>query len=343
MAIIHAGNEQDVFTSLIGAASVTPETVSALAITDVNRAGMSLRGSSAGCVGKIILDTPLRSGWFRVRMYVGVTNGSEGGSTGVDFLKFLDENDQPILWLNLAGDAGNNKNARIRSVIDPSGTTLTGNVDGAANVRDYDFNWFLDPVEGYLRVYAGEGLIYEVAGDTMAGLSDKIKTIQLCGMVSFAATNCPFISHLIVSTTPTFGGRVYTLPIIDTATYDGWTGDVSNINGTTYNPMSGINAVTNNQTVTFDIATMPDLPPGVELNAVILSNISRYADNAEVTEQIGVYIVDSVLLESGTRHVVGNPSSKGVQHVFEVTPDGGDWTVAAVNAAEFGIRAKVAV
>lgn len=342
MAILKAFNELDGFESTSG---VVTNVNSGYAVkAGVNRACIHFRSSNVNNRSFSYFPLSLTEGWVRFygRPSTNAGGGSSGAYTNTGYVfGLIDELDNNVFGLyNVVNGlyAGSFQNPTTGGT-DVAGNRATGN---------WDFYWRLHPTTGVLRIYYNESLDYEFLGNTMPGASNKIKGFFVApagdgnSPSSGGNTNVSSVlGHFIVSTTPTFGGEVYTLEIEAAGTISGWTGDPLLIAGLTPNVADGIKATVNNQTSLFDIREMPALAPGKEINAVILSTWSRYAENAEVKHQAGVVRSGATYAETAVKPV-SFPSAGPLQHIMELNPINGlDWTVADINAAEFGIRAKL--
>lgn len=331
MTILASGNELDIFTHRVGPALAFASTADTdIAIAGINRAGFQMHGTPTTVYGDVGF-TPVKKGWARVRIKVTSTHVATAGNV----ITLLDEDGNEIFFLYAIGGSGFAHEGEAKCFADSVGASM----GVLAGVHTLDFNWNIDPVDGYFRMYADDLLIYEYLGDTQFDTSNKIATLRLSAYQDYASEQTRY-SQIIVATTPTLGGVVYTLPITGVGTYAGWEGDTANIIGTGISATTGILATLNNQQQTFTHEDMPELAAGVELNAIILSEYARFAEDAEVQYQAGLVDDGGSLYETPTQPI-STPNAGRVQHIMEQNPLGGDWDVATVNSFDFGVRAKV--
>lgn len=341
MAILKAFNEKEGFdVQHSGLRNVT----ASLAIRPgVNRAAIHFSGNAAA-ESVCNLPQPLREGWIRFfgaphQNTGGSSNGSYTNNTYVFGIRDVEGN----FLFGLYVTANN-----MWFVTKDTLTTTGPSASAYRAAGNWDFYWRMHPVNGIYRIYYNEVMVFEFIGNTMRSSgADRVGSFY-CRPAGggTSATNTGYDtsstwSNFIISTTPTFGGIVYTLPVLGSGSIAGWQGDPLSVAGINPNIATGMTATVDNQTHTFNIQELVELAPGVEVNAIILSTYTRYAENSDVTKQAGAIKVGENVYETVWKDV--QPLSAGpLQHIFEVNPQGGlDWTVESVNAAEFGVRAKM--
>lgn len=340
MTIIKAFNESEGIDILNSGLSVV--TTGRAIQPGVNRAALHFRGAANANVF-CQLPRTLQEGWLRFYGSPCLNTASNSNGTYHNSTYLVGIQDTNGSFLFGLYTTPNRLWAADYTQLTNTGTDLTG-MRAAGN---WDFYWRLHPVSGVYRIYYNEALVHEFIGNTMPTDSNRVGRFYL--RPAGYGTNPNDVGYdtsstwanFIISTTPTFGGKVYTLAIEGAGSLSGWQGDPLSIAGINPNIANGLLATVDNQTSTFDIRTLDGLAPGVEVNAIVISTVSRYAENSEVRQQSGVVKIGESIYETQPKDVL-TPSAGPLQHIFEVSPAGGvDWDVALVNSAEFGVRAKL--
>ena len=185
----------------------------------------------------------------------------------------------------------------------------------------------------------------DVAGNTLrdgsAGTIDRIR-FQATGASTVASTGAsaaPYFAQVLVSTEPTIGARVHTLPLTGFGATNEWAGAIGNINGIDLDETTLLTTDAP-ATVLFAKATMAPIDTATErVSAVILSHWSL-ADLASVQQALVPIARLDGANHAGTPMAL-SPSFRTRQQAFADNPaTGSAWTVPKINTAEFGLRAE---
>lgn len=324
MTIYLAGNEVEILTNFAGASAPVATTSSDVAIAGVNRAGFELSGVSAA---DAVLSSPITEGWVHVR--IGANTGSSVGAVSTDVFALKNAEGQNLV-----------------RIYDPnSGTTfsvqiLSGTVISGLGPGDYDIYFKLSATVGACQVYREGALITEISGNVQfpSGTQSLSKFTFRGRSATVPASLTSRFAHLIVANTPTIGARVHTLPLT-VSTPNNWTGTPANVTGTA--SAGTISETTVNDEINFSAADFgTTLQDGFGIDAVVISSKAQALTGSPVTRLQGRSRVSGTPYDVGGSQLLGTGVSP-VQHIVGVNPATSTaWTVATVNAAEFGVQAK---
>lgn len=341
MTIYLAFNESEALNGVT--ADVTNITTTAAVIAGVNRAAVQL---ARGVICTADLASSINEGWLHAKIVPRYGSSISGAATDY-FLSIVDENNNQIAGFY----QNNNSNGDIlelrlvyfgdTSVGSGGGGTDTGLLVGNTSSTGYDVDLYflIDDTVGILRWYIGGTLVREVLGDTQNGASDLIKGLRLRSLGTNDGTNHNLvISQVIMSDEPTIGARLHTLAL-GTASTNDWDGTLTDVTGTTYNTSSTLSTDVAADEVICATGDIGSINSGNEIKAVIVSTAALSIPGSPVTELRGTAVISSTTYN--TADVALEPAFAPVLHIFETNPaTTAKWTLAEVNAAEFGFEAR---
>ena len=322
MTVFFAGNEVELFTSFNGTVSTNAN----VAISGVNRAGVSfLQLSQVG-----VINFPEQSeGWVHFR-HSRINAVARTIRTPALSLR----NSSDVSLVDLRAYASNANDAWV---------SIRGGADVAlptGSVRDVDIHYKIAASGGFVKVYADGVLITEVSGNT--SLSSGAQTVSRMRMAGLddqnIGTSQNLFSQFLVADTPTLGARVHTLPLTVGATNQ-WDGTPANVTGTA--SAGAISETTADEEISFTAADFGvALQSGFALEAVVLSSYAQALSGSPVTKVQGRSRIGGTPYSSGGLITLASGYALA-QQVMAINPaTSASWTVAEVNAAEFGLQAK---
>lgn len=320
MTLYLAGNEVDICSAFTG--SVTAD--GNVALSGINRAGLRL--DSWGQSADIPLPSALTEFWFHIRLY---KFGFTFSGSGNDFLLLRNAEGQTIL--KFYGD----RNSSTITATAVSGETFTFTL-GTANI---DVQCKIGASGGILRVYIDQVLVYEKLGAVQfASGTQSVANLQLVGISINTGFGIMF-SQVVFSSLPTLLAKVYSLALTD-GTENQWSGVTANVQGTDYTDLAnGLKENVASEQFLFAAGNLPTLGATEYIDGVCLHASSLYEAGSAVTK-VAPLLNNGTTTNAGADHSLTTSFAQKTW-VYSTDPFvSGAWTASAVNALQFGLRAK---
>jgi hypothetical protein len=209
------------------------------------------------------------------------------------------------------------------------------------NPQPFSFNWNIDALNGFLFIYAGNELVYSFNGDTTnSSTVTSISALRFSRNNSSGTVGNVNFSEIIVADESTIANRLITLPLTATGSINDWSGDPADIIPVSINDATTIESSTDGDIITRDLVTLNPLGDTEIVKAVA---ISARANALGIIDQL----TPVTRIASTNYTLAPTPLTSGFEGrnaVWSINPDTSLlWTVADINAAEFGFRANETV
>jgi hypothetical protein len=327
MSILAAATSRADFYTVGTTAAIT----TAAKIAPYAKEGVSITGDTS--YARILFPSALAEGWFQ--FYVNINATVAGSTTGQMFRLKSGETGQTLFQLDFDAAAGNSLEYWNGSAFVEVSETTTFNI---ARFK-IDVQFKMDNSAGYFRVYVNDTLIHELTGDTIFTAATTLDTLELACPNNVGLGNGQYdFSGFILADEDTRSMIFHQ----GQATADGantaWTGVYTDVTKLDRNDSTFIESGTAAQLETYvmdDVHT--DLAAYVP-RAVVLSTRTRRGAT-------GPQNMQGVVRQGGsdftTSNISGINTAYGTrQAVMNTNPaTGAAWTIAEVNAAEFGVKA----
>jgi len=292
-------------------------------------------GARIGAVtSDIIPFTSSTEIWFSAYMY------REGQRVDGNFVRFLDENDQEIFYINAPVD---NDIFYFRSYDGASTTDLVTDSTGfpwEQTVR-FDIRIVLDAVSGVVEAYANGVLLGSAfSGNTNPRGSTGISGIQIRGddyigdqlrISAVMVADEPTLNIDYVQTKPTSAGN-----------YTAWTGAYTDVDENGYTDSDYVVSYdTAGESITFGKASIPAAFNDTDHDVVAVGVSTRAWKSVDTTN----WNLET-LVRSGTTDGAGTSNALALtkqpyRHIYATDPNTASaWTVTNADAAEIGLRSS---
>jgi hypothetical protein len=319
MTVYVAGSEVEIFDSFSG----TVTTDSSVAISGINRAGVQFAVTGQNGIINFAAQT---EAWVHFR-YNRVTNGAAGLDTVFAIRNAANQN---VFRINTNRATATDSRVQILS---QSEVSLA-----AGNTFEIDVHFKIDE-DGFVNVYSNQVLVASFTGDTRLPSGDQNAsrlTMNSPGTTSVFPT--VRFSQILVSSLPTLGARVHTLPLT-AGSVNEWIGSVSDINDSSNTPSSLISTNTDEAEILMAAGDISSINTGNAITALVMSTASRALGGAAVTQQIGRVKLGATTYNMGSAVALSDGFGK-VQHILALNPDTtAAWEASEINGAEIGFQA----
>jgi hypothetical protein len=224
---------------------------------------------------------------------------------------------------------------------DATAVVVSGTPD-ETHVREFDFFWIMHGTVGILRGYLDGVLTFSVSGNTVVGGGQaNIASLRFAATGaddSTAEIHNTHVSQMLVSTRPTVGAKVWTLPITGAGDLDDWTGDPALLAGTGFAGDSDVLvAASAGDDATFEVASLAEVPTGHEIVGLAFSFSARTL-NGGITQLRPLMRLSSTTYTGTLIGVSGSWAQYAAR--WQANPaTGARWTIATVEAAQPGVEA----
>ena len=322
-----AFNELEGVTSVSSSSNVLPTTSSTVVLAGVNRAGIQCRGLASFRAN----FTPISEGWLHIRVDGRSTSGVSGPAASL----IREVTSEPIFEIR---QQVANSNFYVRVPSDD----LEDNLIAGPGTHNFDVNFKIAEA-GFVKVFVSGSLVYNFSGDTRFVSGDQTVGELFCASTSSGVglTNSNFFSNILISSEPTFGAKVYTLPL-ELGTQTDWLGTFTDVNGSGLDDETFIEANTNGDLNLMGKSAMPVIDSREKISSVVLSARGLYREDSPVTK-INLVLDDGVTqTEFDTASSLSfsfTPNSFIANQNFLGATDV-DWEVSDLNGMQIGLIAR---
>ena len=304
------------------------------------RARMMPRGGSV----EAFVPDAVTEFWAHVTITPPTSTGN-GANGNVGDLIFLLDNLGTVI-VNMRRTVTGTQNYQLFldgvSVADIAALAGAGNALGTFNV---DIHWKTDAVDGFVRFYINESLIYEFEGDTAALIDTRIDKFCICGTqgttTSTSTSTNALFRNMMVADECTFRCGVDTLAITGYGAENEWAGVIGNVNNVDYNTSTYISSNLDDSNVLFAFTDMVNgLAAPYEIRLVQLSYDAVALASSPVTNIELLIYESATLTETAEIHALSETRALYHFRMEENPITLAPWTPANVNDYQFGIGAR---
>lgn len=326
-------NEMDGFDTITTIANTGIDTTAGLAIAGVARGGFLIDNGSNLCIR--VLPAVMQTGWVHLAM----KGRSSPTNHAIECFRMRDSGGLNLFTLGHDSSVTVNVTGLAAGAGGRTATLFAGGV-----VATVDINFSIADTGGFFNVYINGSPTpaYTFSGDTKpgagTGLYDLVFTASQTGNTA-STVRCSY-GQVMVSDETTLGGLVHSLPLSAFGSVNNWTGLLADINAHALVDTTYLTAAAMNDDVLFTKGTMAALQTGFRIAAVSMGHRSSYVAGSAVTKTRHRARVSGVTYNGSTSQLALTAGS--FTQVMAMNPANGlAWTVADVNAAEFGLQALV--
>lgn len=324
-------NEMDGFDTITTIANTALDTSAGLPIAGVSRGGFYIDNGSNLCIRA--LPAVMTTGWVHL-----VMKGRPSPTNhAIECFRMRDSGGLNLFTL---GHDSSVTNAVTGLAAGAGGRTATLFSGGIATTVDINFK--IADSGGFFDVYINGAATpaYSFAGDTKPGaglgLFDLVFTASQTGNTA-STVRCSY-TQIMVSDETTLGGRVHSLPLAAFGAVNNWSGALADINAHALVDTTYLTAGAVNDDVLFTKGTMAALQSGFRIAGVGMGHRSSYVTGSAVTKTRQRAKVGAATYNGTTSQLA--LTAAAFSQTMDVNPATGvAWSVADVNAAEFGLQA----
>lgn len=311
---------------------VNPNDVTAVGNSTSGRDSTYSRGSFTRAGGRVYANIGASLSEFWCGFYWGDNNGSASYRINTSRVGIFDSSNQLICASGI--------NSGLRPVMSSS-FHASYTEPTVSRLGYFYMHCKMDPVNGFIRYYADQLLMYEFVGDTRGALGNA-ERVGFDNTVSSFSFWVGYYSQIMVADkdSPLIGAKLYTLPPTALGTDLDWTGLVTDVNHLGINDVTFMNAGTANAKQSFSLALPASIPSGLKIAGV--KQVIRGAKDPDSTlTEIQPYLkVGNVNYNSGATFNL-ETTTGGAERVIYTNPaTGNPWGVADLSGLEVGVEAK---
>lgn len=281
--------------------------------------------------------TPVSELWVRFHVW-GLQMGqtSSGLNTGQFWRAYEVEAGTRLFSIDLDGSTDTAFEMWDGAAFTEFGTASTPMLSSA--LYKVDIRLKLDNVSGEFQFYVNDVLMITYTGDTIRTAATTISCVELDGGYIGAEANQIF-SGVIVSTTDTRNMVFHQGQMTAAGATSDWTGAYTDVTKLTVDDTTFISSGTADQVETYVAENVNAALSAYSVEAVVLATRTRRGTT-------GPQNLQAVVRQSGVDHVTADLTGidgayGAIRAIMTANPaTSGAWTIAEIDAAEFGVKSK---